>query len=139
MFLEIAIVIILTLFNGLLAMSELAIVSARTARLKVMADQGSKGAGTAIRLAADPGRFLSSVQIGITLVGILSGAFSGATLGVRLTDALTASGVSPAVAQPLAVGGVVVVSPICRLSWANWCPSRSPCALLRRWRRGWRH
>ncbi len=109
MFLEIAIVFTLTLFNGLLAMSELAIVSARTARLKVMVDQGSKGAATAIRLAADPGRFLSSVQIGITLVGILSGAFSGATLGVRLTEALIESGVSARMAQPLAVGGVVMV------------------------------
>ena len=61
MFLEIAIVILLTLTNGLLAMSELAIVSARPARLKMLADKGNKGAATAIRLAEDPGRFLSSV------------------------------------------------------------------------------
>lgn len=108
MFLEIAIVIVLTLFNGLLAMSELAIVSARPARLKVMAEQGSRGAGTALRLAADPGRFLSSVQIGITLVGILSGAFSGATLGVRLAAMLMEAGISPALANTLSVGGVVV-------------------------------
>ena len=94
MLLEIAIVLVLTLFNGLLAMSELAIVSARPARLRVMADQGSRGAGTALRLAAEPGRFLSSVQIGITLVGILSGAFSGATLGVRLTAVLIEAGLS---------------------------------------------
>ncbi len=84
MYLELATVVLLTLINGLLSMSELAIVSARTARLKVMADQGSNGARIALRLAADPGRFLSSVQIGITLVGVLSGAISGATLGVRL-------------------------------------------------------
>lgn len=81
--LEILIVFTLTLVNGVLTMSELAVVSSRTARLKVMADNGSRGAGIAMRLAADPGRFLSNVQIGITLVGILSGAFSGATLGVR--------------------------------------------------------
>lgn len=108
MFLEIAIVIVLTLFNGLLAMSELAIVSARPARLKVMAEQGSRGAGTALRLASDPGRFLSSVQIGITLVGILSGAFSGATLGVRLSAMLVGTGMSSALANTLSVGGVVV-------------------------------
>ncbi|RJL12552.1 hemolysin family protein [Paracoccus siganidrum] len=108
MLLEIAIVLVLTLFNGLLAMSELAIVSARPARLRVMADQGSRGAGTALRLAAEPGRFLSSVQIGITLVGILSGAFSGATLGVRLTAVLIEAGLSARMAQTLAVGGVVV-------------------------------
>jgi putative hemolysin len=78
--------------NGVLAMSELAIVSSRPARLRVMADNGSRGAATAIRLAADPGKFLSSVQIGITLVGVLSGAFSGATLGVRLAEALRRRG-----------------------------------------------
>ena len=108
MYIEIGIVLCLTLLNGLLAMSELAIVSARTARLQVMADRGSKGALTAIRLAADPGRFLSSVQIGITLVGVLSGAFSGATLGARLSDALLAQGVAASVALPLGVGSVVV-------------------------------
>ena len=67
----------LILLNGLFSMSELAIVSARTARLKIAAEEGSSGAATALRLAADPGRFLSSVQIGITLVGIIAGAFSG--------------------------------------------------------------
>lgn len=108
MLLEIAIVILLTLINGLLAMSELAIVSARPARLKILADKGSKGAATAIRLAEDPGRFLSSVQIGITLVGILAGAFSGATLGSRLAAALIDAGFAPAFAQPVGVGSVVV-------------------------------
>lgn len=108
MYIEIGIVLLLTLLNGLLAMSELAIVSARTARLQVMADRGGRGAATAIRLAADPGRFLSSVQIGITLVGVLSGAFSGATLGARLSDFLLAQGVSSGVAMPLGVGSVVV-------------------------------
>lgn len=109
MVLEIVIVILLTLINGLLAMSELAIVSARPARLKLLAEKGSKGAATAIRLAEDPGRFLSSVQIGITLVGILAGAFSGATLGARLAASLVAAGVPSAFAQPLGVGSVVLV------------------------------
>jgi len=108
MYFEIAIVILLTLINGLLAMSELAIVSARPARLKLLADKGSSGAATAIRLAEDPGRFLSSVQIGITLVGILAGAFSGATLGTRLAVALNEIGLTPAVAQTVGVGSVVV-------------------------------
>ncbi|MEO7222739.1 MAG: CNNM domain-containing protein, partial [Devosia sp.] len=85
MIFEILIVVVLSLVNGVLAMSELAVVSARPARLKVMAADGNKGAVVALKLAEDPGKFLSSVQIGITLVGILSGAFSGATLGDRLT------------------------------------------------------
>lgn len=109
MWLEILLVLALTLVNGVLAMSELAIVSSRSARLKVLADKGSRGARIAMKLAADPGRFLSSVQIGITLVGVLSGAFSGATLGVRLADALAQAGLSVALAQTLGVGGVVVV------------------------------
>jgi putative hemolysin len=71
----------LILLNGVFAMSELAIVSARTARLRMAAERGSGAAKTALALAADPGKFLSTVQIGITLVGIVAGAFSGSTLG----------------------------------------------------------
>lgn len=109
MSLEIAIVVVLICVNGLLAMSELAVVSARPARLKAMIDRGVKGAGHALELGANPGRFLSTVQIGITLVGVLSGAFSGATLGQRLSDALIASGMSSGLANPLGVGAVVAV------------------------------
>jgi putative hemolysin len=106
---EIAIVLLLILINGALAMSELAVVSARPARLRAMADAGSSGAATAIRLAENPGKFLSSVQIGITMVGVLSGAFSGATLGVRLAAWLTEMGVSREWSATLGVGGVVVI------------------------------
>ena len=81
---EILVVFGLTLVNGVLAMSELAIVSARRARLETMAADGSRGARAALRLAEDPTAFLSTVQMGITLVGIVAGAFSGATLGNRL-------------------------------------------------------
>jgi putative hemolysin len=108
MLLELLIVFLLILVNGVLAMSELAIVSSRPARLKVLADGGSRGAAIAMRLADDPGRFLSSVQIGITLVGVLSGAFSGATLGARMAGFLVEAGLSPALAQTLGIGGVVV-------------------------------
>nr|WP_246849497.1 hemolysin family protein [Rubellimicrobium arenae] len=106
---EILIVIVLILLNGALALSELAIVSARPARLKAFADNGDRGAQMTLDLAADPGRFLSTVQIGITVVGVLSGAFSGATLGVRLANWLMARGVDPEWANTLGVGGVVVL------------------------------
>jgi putative hemolysin len=109
MLLEIAIVVVLICVNGLLAMSELAVVSARPARLKAMIDREVRGAGRALTLGANPGRFLSTVQIGITLVGVLSGAFSGATLGERLADWLIASDMSPNLAHPLGVGVVVAV------------------------------
>ena len=82
--LELVIVVALTLLNGVLAMSEMALVSSRKARLEAMAADGHRGARTAARLAEDPGAFLSTVQIGITLIGILAGAFSGATLAGRL-------------------------------------------------------
>ena len=109
MLLEIVIVVLLTVLNGTLAMSELAVVSSRPARLKVMVEDGSRGAATALELAEEPGRFLSSVQIGITLIGILAGAVSGATLGKRLAATLADAGVAPTVADPLGVGIVVVL------------------------------
>jgi putative hemolysin len=84
LYLELLIVLFLTLMNGMLAMSELAVVSSRKSRLKHLANQGRRGARAALRLIDDPSRFLSTVQIGITLVGIIAGAFSGATLGQRL-------------------------------------------------------
>lgn len=105
---EILIVVVLVLVNGALAMSELAVVSSRSARLKVLADQGNKGAAMAMKLAEDPGKFLSSVQIGITLVGVLSGAFSGATLGLRLSEWLKQVGV-PANFADIGGTGLVVV------------------------------
>jgi putative hemolysin len=109
LYLEIAIVVVLICVNGLLAMSELAIVSSRPARLKAMIDRDVKGAASALQLGADPGKFLSSVQIGITLVGVLSGAFSGATLGLRLSMFLETLGVSTRIADPAGVGVVVAL------------------------------
>jgi putative hemolysin len=104
---ELAIVVALILVNGALAMAELAVVSSRPARLRAMAERGVRGARAAARLASDPGKFLSTVQIGITLIGVLSGAFSGATLGARLVEWLAARGFSPAMAETLGVGSVV--------------------------------
>ena len=108
-YLEIATVIALTLINGALAMSELAIVSSRPSRLRTMIAREVYGSRRALALASDPGRFLSTVQIGITLVGVLSGAFSGATLGLRLKGTLEAIGVPGIVAESLGVGLVVMV------------------------------
>lgn len=104
---ELVTVVILIAINGSLAMSELAIVSARRSRLTAMAARGRRGADAALALADDPGRFLSSVQIGITLVGVLAGAFSGATLGERLADWLALKGVPVDFAEPVAVVFVV--------------------------------
>lgn len=83
----------LILLNGLFSMSELAIVSARTPRLKVSAEKGSRAARAALELAADPGKFLSTVQIGITLIGIVAGAYSGASLGGPVGERLARLGI----------------------------------------------
>ena len=109
MLLDIAIIIVLILLNGLLSMSELAVVSSRTARLKVMAADGNKGAAVALRLAEHPGKFLSSAQVGISLIGVLSGAYSGATIGDRFTEWLLSQGVSQGLAPTIGVGSVVIV------------------------------
>ena len=98
----------LILLNALFAMSELAIVSARPARLKVAAEGGHKGARTALALAADPGKFLSTVQIGITLVGIIAGAYSGASLGGPTAERLVALGMPADWAEE--VGFAIVIA-----------------------------
>ncbi len=97
----------LILLNGVFAMSELAIVSARTARLKMAADRGSGNAKCALGLAADPGKFLSTVQIGITLVGIIAGAYSGASLGGPTGERLAALGVPPRAADEIGFALVI--------------------------------
>jgi len=76
---EITLLLFLILLNGLFAMSEIALVTARKARLQKLAEEGDTAAARAIRLGGDPTRFMSTVQIGITLVGVLTGAVSGAT------------------------------------------------------------
>ena len=105
--LELIIALFLICLNGLFSLSELAVVSARKVRLKAMAEAGRSGARTALDLAEDPGRFLSTVQIGITLVGILAGAFSGAALGARLTNLFVNSGFALWLAEPLGYGLVI--------------------------------
>lgn len=104
--LELLIVGFLIVLNGVFALSELAVVSARKIRLEMLADRGVSGAQAAIALSESPGKFLSTVQIGITLVGIVAGAFSGATLGARMGELLTGAGVRPDIAQP---GGYALV------------------------------
>lgn len=108
-YVEVAIIAALILLNGFLAMSELAVVSSRLSRLKTLQEQGAYGSRRAVALASDPGRFLSSVQIGITLVGVASGAFSGATLGLRVSAWLETQGVTTDIAEALGVGIVVAI------------------------------
>ncbi len=85
---EIIIILLLIMLNGVLAMAEIAIVSARKSRLKQQANEGNKNAQAALELAQSPSRFLSTVQIGITFVGIFAGAFGGETIAKNLSSTL---------------------------------------------------
>ncbi len=107
-YVEIAVLLLMVLANGVLAMSEIAIVSSRKARLQHEADKGNASAALALSLAEKPNRILSTVQIGITLVGLLAGAYSGATLAEKLAPVLrNISWIGP-YGEPVSLGIVVV-------------------------------
>ncbi len=122
--LELAVVVGLTLLNGLFAMAEMAIVSSRRIRLQQMAENGSRGAARALALSENPSRFLSGVQVGITLIGILSGAFGGATLGARLGEVLNRYPILEPYGDEIAFGAVVVAITYISLIIGELVPKR---------------
>ena len=108
--LDLVLILALIALNGALSMSELAIVSSREARLKAMVKSGSSGAKVALALAAEPGRFLSTAQTGITLIGILAGAYSGAHFGLPVGQRIALLGIDPETANTIGLGLVIVVT-----------------------------
>jgi putative hemolysin len=107
--LQVAVIVLLMLLNGLFAMAEMALVSSRKARLQHAADRGREGARIALELKADPSRLLSTVQIGITVTGILAGTFGGATLGESLAEYLRGySGIVGDYAHAISISVVVI-------------------------------
>ena len=108
--LDVLLLLALIALNGVLAMSELAIVSSRDARLKAMARSGSSGAQCALDLAAEPGRFLSTVQSGITLIAIFAGAFSGEALGGPASERLQLAGLPADTAHTVGFVLVIVIT-----------------------------
>jgi len=104
---DLVIILVLILLNGVFAMSELAVVNAKRMRLEKMAEEGRRGARTALGLHDDPSRLLSTVQVGITLIGIFNGAFGEASLTARLTPWLAGIGVAGDYARPVALAIVV--------------------------------
>ena len=106
---EIVIILGLIFLNGILSMSEIAMVSARKSRLETAAKKGSKTAKTALRLANEPDRFLSTIQIGITLIGILTGLYSGEALAGDLARWLETIGIPQAHSLTLAKGIIVIL------------------------------
>lgn len=111
---DILIIIALILINGVFSMAEIAVISARRSRLAAEARHGSRGARTALRLADDPDRFLSTIQIGITLIGILTGLFSGAALAGDVGAMLQRCGLAPKTAHT--TGQILIVTVVTYLS-----------------------
>lgn len=122
--LDFAFLILLLIANGFLSMAEMAIVSSRRPRLQTMADDGKPGAARALALAEDPGDFLSTVQIGITAIGIFTGAFGGATLSQPVADLITRVPALASYAQPIAVFLVVLITTYLSLIIAELTPKR---------------
>jgi putative hemolysin len=121
---DVFIILALVALNGVFSMSELAIVSARKARMETLARAGSRGARTAIELAADPGKFLSTVQIGITLIGVISGAYSGASLGGPVAIRLQGLGLAPSTAETLGFALVIGVTTFASLVIGELVPKQ---------------
>lgn len=122
--LEATIIVLLILLNGVFAMSEMAVVSARKARLQEHANRGSGGARAALALADAPDRFLSTVQIGITLVGVLSGAFGGQTIAKLISEAAERSSTLAPYSSAIGLGTVVLVITYLTLVLGELVPKR---------------
>lgn len=121
---EILIIVGLILLNGIFAMSEVALISARKSRLSADAKSGNRSARTALKLANEPDRFLSTVQIGITLIGILTGIYSGNQIAVDFTETMKSWGVPPSYASGLAQGVIVVIVTYLTIIFGELVPKR---------------
>lgn len=121
---EILILILLILTNGLFSLAEMAVVSARKVKLQQSAEAGNKGARTALALAVEPTRFLSTVQIGITLIGILSGALGGATIAETLATYFAQYPVLQPYSEEIGVGIVVTAITFFSLVIGELVPKR---------------
>lgn len=121
---EILFVLLLILFNGVFVLSEIALVSSRKARLQQWANEGNSKARTALQLASEPKRFLSAIQIGITLVGILAGAFGGATVADSLAKLLGRNALLAPYANALGFGIVVLAITFLTLLFGELVPKR---------------
>lgn len=121
---EAFVILALVLVNGFFALSELALVSAKRARLQVRADQGSRGARVALGLLADPTALLSSTQIGISLISILTGVYSGAEIAEGVGAWLASLGVPPAYSREIAFTAIVVLVTIVSIIFGELIPKR---------------
>ena len=120
---ELLVILLLILLNGVFSMSEAAVISARKARLQQQAEKGDIGAQTALKLANEPNRFLSTVQVGITLIGVLTGAFGGATIAAQIAVLIRPTPLGR-YADAIAFGIIVVVTTYLSLILGELVPKR---------------
>src|SRR5215217_7567738 len=123
-FIAIVVVLLLVVLNGVFAMSELAVVSSKRGRLQAMAERGDKAAQVVLDLAEHPTRFLSAVQVGITLIGILAGAYGQATIAGELGRILKTVPLMAEYSEAIATGLVVVVLTYLSLIVGELVPKR---------------
>lgn len=121
---EIFIILLLILLNGIFAMSEIALISARKSNLQSDANKGNKAAKTALNLSSDPDKFLSAVQIGITLIGILTGIFSGNKIAAEFSEVLMRVGMPYAGANALAQTIIVILVTFLSIVFGELVPKR---------------
>ncbi|MEH1869407.1 MAG: hemolysin family protein [Nostoc sp.] len=121
---EILIILVLIIANGVFSMSEMAIVSARKVRLQQLANQGDAKARVALTLAESPNHFLSTVQVGISLIGILTGAFGGATIANRLAVYVKLVPLLAPYSEPISFGIVVLIITYLSLIVGELVPKR---------------
>lgn len=121
---DVLVIFLLVLLNGFFALSEMALVSAKRARLQAAAEQGKTGAKSALALVEDPTTLLSAIQIGITLIGILTGVYSGATLAEWFADVLVTWSVPLEYADEIAFGIVVLIVTFVSLTIGELVPKR---------------
>jgi putative hemolysin len=107
--LEILIILVLILFNGFFALSEIALVSSRKSRLEHMKAAGSTGAVAALKLLEKSENFLSAVQVGITLVGIVTGAFGGIAIAEKVSPLFVSMGIAPETAYQVALITTIII------------------------------
>ena len=117
-------ILVLILLNGVFSMSEVAVVTSRKARLQMLAEGGHKGATTALELANEPNRFLSTIQIFITLIGILTGAYGGTTIARAITEAVSRVAALAPYSEAIGLGIVVVLTTYLSLVIGELVPKR---------------
>lgn len=121
---EILVIVLLILLNGLFSMSEIAVISARKSSLNNDAKHGNKAAQTALKLSGNPDKFLSTVQVGITLIGIITGLYSGDVLAVQFAPVLENIGIPANYAYPIAQVSIVIVVTYLTIIFGELVPKR---------------